>query len=103
MTFAIPVARFLAAELSSTAVGNGKWLENLVEVLSVRKIENKFLQCFGIFKRIVHSFIKAFDMEVFFQIFQVFHEEIKKILTIRPVSEQNSELIHFLILRLDSP
>ena len=100
MTFAIPVARFLAAELSSTAVGNGKWLENLVKVLSVR---NKFLLCFGIFKRIVHGFIKAFDMEVFFQIFQVFYEEIKKILTIRPVSEQNSELIHFLILRLDSP
>ena len=42
-------------------------------------------------------------MEVAFEVFHIFYKEIKKILAIGPVSEQNGEFIRFFILCLDSP
>lgn len=42
-------------------------------------------------------------MEVAFEVFHIFYKEIKKILAIGPVSEQDGEFIRFLILSFDSP
>lgn len=107
MAFTIPFAGFLTAEFSSTTVGDIKRLENLVEVFRVRKIKDKFLQCFGIFKRIFYGFIKAFYMEVIFKIFQVFYKEIKSVslsgaLTAHKWSNPSIIRTNFIVILLNS-
>ncbi len=69
----------------------------------IRDFEYKFLQSLGIFKSIVDGFIESFYMEITPEIFHILNEEIKKIFTIIPVTEQKSELICLFILSFDSP
>lgn len=42
-------------------------------------------------------------MEETFEVFHIFHKEIKEILTVSPVPEQQGEFIRFLILSFYSP
>lgn len=54
----------------------------------IGNFKNKFLQSFGVFKSIIDGFIESFNMEETFEVLHIFHKEIKKILTVGPVSEQ---------------
>lgn len=72
-------------------------------MLCVWNLKNKFLQSLRVFKRIIDGLIESFNMEITFKVFHIFHEEIKQILTISPVTKQNGELIRFFILGFDSP
>lgn len=57
-------------------------------MFGVGNFENKFLQSLSVFKSIIYGFIKSFNMEEAFEVFHIFHKEVKEILTIGPVSEQ---------------
>lgn len=103
MTFSIPVAGLLPAQFTRAVVGDIKWFEEFVKMLRVWNLKNKFLQRFRIFQRIIDGFIESFNMKITFKVFHIFHKEIKQILTIGPVAEQNGEFIRLFALSFDSP
>lgn len=93
MSVSIPVTGLFAAKFTCTCVCYIKRLKQFIKIFSIGKLKNKFLQSLCIFKGIIYSFIKTFDVEIVFQIIKICHKEIKQIFTVHPISEQQSEFI----------
>lgn len=103
MAFTVPVASFLAAQLPGACIGDVQRFEKVVKVFGVGNLKNEFLQSLGVLKCIIDGFIESLDMEEAFEVFHILHKEIKEILAVGSVPEQQGEFIRFLILSFYSP
>ncbi len=88
MSGSVPVASFLPCQFRHSIIRNIQRLEDFVKVFSIRKFKNHFFKCISIFKSILHRLVKTFYLEETFQIFKVLHKEVKKELSIVPLSKQ---------------
>lgn len=88
MSVSCPVTSLLSAQFSDTGIRHIQRLEKFIEIFGIRKLKHKLLQCLSIFKSVIDRLIQTFNMEKILQIFKVFHKEIKKILTIGPITKQ---------------
>lgn len=88
MSVSCPVTSLLSAQFSDTGIRHIQRLEKLIKIFGIWKLKHKLLQCLSIFKSVIDRLIQTFNMEKILQIFKVFHKEIKKILTIGPITEQ---------------
>lgn len=88
MAVSIPITGFLTCQFRHSGVRDIQWFEQLIEMLGVRKIKNKFFKGFCIFKSIFYGLADTLNLEKAFKVFKIFKKEIKQVFSIVPLSEQ---------------
>ena len=93
MLSSVPVARFFSCQFMSSVIRQTQRMEQSVELFGIRKFKNQTLQFLSIIHSVLYSIANFLNMEESLQIVYICEKEVKKIIEITPLAEEQRQLI----------